>query len=69
MGLAAMGYSTRITFAGQLFPELYGDNLLRATYRMALLGVVSDPKDIDQDAYGLINRYEWRAIRHQQLAK
>ncbi len=61
LGIVALGYSTRLTFAGSQFPELYGDGTLRATYRTALLG--ESPKnadDISADALYLLRRYEWR---------
>jgi hypothetical protein len=61
LGVVALGYSTRLTFAGSKFPDLYGDGTLRATYRTALLG--ETPKsgdDIDSDSLYLLRRYEWR---------
>jgi hypothetical protein len=61
LGMVALGYSTRLTFAGSQFPDLYGDGTLRATYRTALLG--ESPKnadDISSDALYLLRRYEWR---------
>lgn len=61
LGIIALGYSTRLTFAGSQFPDLYGDGTLRATYRTALLG--ESPKnadDISPDALYLLRRYEWR---------
>jgi len=61
LGITALGYSTRVTFAGPRFPDLYGDGTLRATYRLALLG--ESPKsasDVDQDSLYLLRRYEWR---------
>ncbi len=36
LGVAAIGYSTRITFAGSRFPDVYGDGSLRPTYCVAL---------------------------------
>lgn len=66
LGLIALGYSTRLTFAGRNFPDLYGDGTLRATYRLVFLGV--SPKrseDVNQDAVYLLRRYEWRLIRQQ----
>ncbi len=62
LGIAALGYSTRLTFSGTQFPELFGDGNFRATYRFALRGEApSDPKQIDPDALYLLHRYEWRA--------
>jgi hypothetical protein len=34
-GIIALGYSTRITFAGDHFPERYGDGTLTNTYKLA----------------------------------
>jgi hypothetical protein len=61
LGIVALGYSTRLTFAGKDFPNLYGDGTLRATYRVALLG--ESPRNVDdvsEDALYLLRRYEWR---------
>jgi len=61
LGIVALGYSTRLTFAGSQFPDLYGDGTLRATYRAALLGEKpTNPDDISADALYLLHRYEWR---------
>jgi hypothetical protein len=61
LGMVALGYSTRLTFAGSRFPDLYGDGTLRAAYRTALLGESPENlADIDQDALYLLRRYEWR---------
>jgi hypothetical protein len=61
IGIGALGYSTRLTFAGSRFPDLYGDGSLRATYRNALLGESpTNPSDISPDALYLLRRYEWR---------
>jgi hypothetical protein len=59
LGIVALGYSTRLTFAGSRFPELYGDGSLRATYRLVILG--EQPKntdDISQEALYLLHRYD-----------
>ena len=69
VGVAALGYSTRITLAGPRFPDLYGDGRLAATYRMAFQGEIpKDAKAIDQDALYLLRRYEWRltTTRHAE---
>lgn len=61
LGLVALGYSTRLTFAGSRFPDLYGDGSLRATYRTAMLAEPpKNAEDIDQDSLYLLRRYEWR---------
>jgi hypothetical protein len=61
LGIIALSYSTRLTFAGSQFPDLYGDGTLRATYRTALLGEPpKNARDIDQDSLYLLRRYEWR---------
>lgn len=61
LGILSLGYSTRLTFAGTQFPDLFGDGSLRATYRLAFLGEA--PKNanaISPDALYLLRRYEWR---------
>jgi hypothetical protein len=61
LGVVALAYSTRLTFAGARFPDLYGDGRLRATYRTALRGEMpNNVNDINQDALYLLRRYEWR---------
>jgi hypothetical protein len=64
LGIVALGYSTRLTFAGPRFPDLYGDGTLRATYRNAFLGEPpKNARDVDQDSLYLLRRYEWRLSR------
>jgi hypothetical protein len=64
LGLIALGYSTRLTFAGRNFPDLYGDGTLRATYRLVFLGESPKrPEDVSQDAVYLLHRYEWHLIQ------
>jgi hypothetical protein len=61
LGVAALAYSTRLTFAGSRFPDLYGDGRLGATYRTAFRGETpNNANDINQDALYLLRRYEWR---------
>jgi hypothetical protein len=61
LGVVALAYSTRLTFAGARFPDLYGDGRLRTTYRAAFRGEVpNNANDINQDALYLLRRYEWR---------
>ena len=62
LGLLAMGFSTRLTFAGARVPDIYGHSSFRDAYRMVLRG--ETPKngdDVNQDALYLLRRYEWRA--------
>lgn len=64
LGVLALGYSTRLTFAGARFPELYGDGNLRRAYQIVLRG--ETPKageSVDPDALYLLRRYEWRAAK------
>jgi len=64
LGIAALAYSTRLTYAGPRFPDLYGDGNLRATYKFALLGEApKNPSDLDPDSLYLLQRFEWRAAR------
>lgn len=61
LGVGALGYSTRLTFAGHRFPDLYGDGRLADTYRVALLGErPRNAEDVSADALYLLRRYEWR---------
>lgn len=61
LGVVALGYSTRLTFAGRRFPDLYGDGRLADTYRVGLLGErPRNANDVSQDALYLLRRYEWR---------
>jgi hypothetical protein len=64
LGIAALAYSTRLTFAGPRFPDLYGDGNFRATYKLALLNEQpTHPTDIDPDALYLLRRYDPRAAK------
>ena len=57
LGLAALGYSTWITFSGPQFPYRYGDGLLRPTY---LTGCSSPASDrTDSRSLHLLRVYEW----------
>ena len=38
LGLLALGFSTRLTFAGARFPDIYGDGNFRNAYRIVLRG-------------------------------
>jgi hypothetical protein len=56
LGFVAMGYSTRLTFAGSQFAYRYGDGRLRSTYLTHCsipTGIVEEP------ALNLLRRYEW----------
>jgi hypothetical protein len=62
LGILALGFSTRLTFAGARFPDIYGDGHYRSAYKVALEGEPSAPDaDVDQDAVYLLRRFEWRA--------
>jgi hypothetical protein len=62
LGLLALGYSTRITFAGAKFPDRYGDGTLRATYCAALnsCGSSFDGRNVNAKALHLLRVYERR---------
>jgi hypothetical protein len=64
LGIAALVYSTRITFSGRSFPDLYGDGTIRATYRAAYREP-SDPAagQVNPDALDLLLRYDPRFRR------
>ena len=64
LGILALGYSSRITFSGAHFPDVYGDGNFRPTYRLVLLG--EQPKNgeaTDPDAVYLLRRFEPRAAK------
>jgi hypothetical protein len=62
LGCVALGYSTRITFAGSEFPQRFGDGNFRPTYRLALLGEKPERSaQIDADALYILRRFEPRA--------
>ena len=64
-GLVALGYSTRISFAGSRFPELYGDGTLRPAYLEAF-GYAQSGQLSTQNvtaALHVLQRYEPRAVR------
>jgi hypothetical protein len=62
LGLLALGFSTRLTFAGARFPDIYGDGNFRTAYRIVLRGETPNHgDDVNQDALYLLRRYEWRA--------
>lgn len=54
LGLAALGYSTWLTFSGSRFSQRYGDGLLRATYQSECS---SASADVNQRALELLRRY------------
>jgi hypothetical protein len=62
LGTTALVYSTRISFAGQEFPDRYGDGTLTETYR-AVLGQPHDAVKVDQRALRLLERYDVRLSR------
>ena len=62
LGLLALGFSSRLTFAGARFPDIYGDGNFRDAYRIVLRGEKpNNGDDVNQDALYLLRRYEWRA--------
>ncbi len=58
-GLAALAYSTRISWAGNRFADVYGDGNLSLTYRAAFLGQTNVL--VNSDAMLLLRRYDTRA--------
>ena len=62
LGVAALIFSTRLSFAGSRFPDLFGDGHFRATYRLALLKEQPAAGErIDPDGLYLLRRFEPRA--------
>jgi len=62
LGLIGLIYSTRISLAGNSFPDLYGDGKLRSTYKTAFrISSSNETVSLNQDALALLYRYEPRA--------
>ncbi len=57
MGLAALAYSTSITFAGRNFPLRFGDGNLRATYQTFYSHTHVDGAKVDPEALEVLERY------------
>ena len=60
-GLAALAYSTKISWAGTRFPDVYGNGTLSPTYRAAFLGqtnLVTNGDPLQSDALRLLQRYD-----------
>ena len=63
LGVLALGWSTRLTFSGRRFPELYGNLSYRMSYRVALgSDLPIDAAEVHPDVVSLIRRYEPRAL-------
>lgn len=58
-GIAALSYTTSITFSGDDFPSRYGDGSLTATYESALQGKPLDD-DVQLRVFRVLLRYESR---------
>jgi hypothetical protein len=56
LGLAALGYSTWLTFSGPRFPARYGDGILRTAYQA---NCSSASADVNPRALDLLRRYDW----------
>jgi hypothetical protein len=63
MGLAALAYSTWITFSGPNFPARYGDGNLRPTYQMFYNHAEVDHAKIDLPAFEVLERYAGQSER------
>ena len=59
LGIASIGYSTRITFAGSKFPDVYGDGTLRPTYCAAFQSCSDsfDKNKVDPESLHLLQIY------------
>ncbi|HKR84005.1 MAG TPA: hypothetical protein VJS37_07495, partial [Terriglobales bacterium] len=57
LGILALGYSTRLTFAGTRFADLYGDHRLSSAYKVALGKPTGTRDAVDPDALYLLKRY------------
>ena len=62
-GMAALAYTTTITFSGSNFPERYGDGSLKSTYELAFTGrtgAQAEDDRVDRVALDVLHRYEPR---------
>jgi len=57
MGLAALAYSTRITFSGREFPRRYGDESIRSTYEVFYSDPKADRSRFNGPALEVLQRY------------
>jgi hypothetical protein len=64
MGLAALAYSTWITFSGRDFPHRYGDENLRSTYELFYSDPKVDKSRVNEPALELLQRYSGQP-RHE----
>jgi hypothetical protein len=62
LGVVALGYSTKLTFAGQKFAQYYGDGRLTSTY---LTGCGPAQDTGEHDALVLLRRYQWHCRESQ----
>lgn len=60
LGAAALAYSTRISWAGQEFPELYAGGKLAAAYRDRETSTKTTSDDTLRDASQIVRRYHGR---------
>ncbi len=61
MGIIALGYSTRVTFSGAAFPEIYGGGSFAPIYRIVLLHQPPLPNEsFDPEALRVLQRYGGR---------
>ena len=58
LGMAALAYSTRITFAGPRFPLLYGDGTMRASYCFAYQWCTDRDGNVDPKVVRLLLSYK-----------
>ncbi len=56
LGVVALGYSTKLTFAGKKFASEYGDGRLTDTY---LAGCSTSTIPKEEEALALLKRYQW----------
>lgn len=63
MGIAALSYSTWITFSGQQFPYRYGDDRLRPTYELFYYGRSVNRAKVNGPALEVLERYSGTRAR------
>lgn len=59
-GLAALGYTTKVTLSGRNFPDVYGDGTLRASYCVVYQSCNPPPdaRKVDQTVVNLLHVYK-----------
>lgn len=60
LGLVGLAYSTRVSYAGDRFPDVYGDGSLTPTYRAALQGGSQNAPSVIPEALAVLRKHSAR---------